>query len=372
MSNLSSYIKNLPGFRTSKKLIVIESDDWGSNRMPSLESFNILRAKGITNDSIRYDKYDTLANDKDLSELFDVLHSVKDKNGSPAKITAVAVVANPDFRRIEASGFKEYQYELFIDTLNRRGESNVINLWKQGINSGYFVPEYHGREHLNIARWMKALQRGHEATCIAFQNGVYGITFKTPQKQEDSYLAAYDYFEPSEIDQLKEITIDGLNQFEKVFGFRSSYFVPPNGPLSSHLHDTLLKSGIRVIQTARFIYSEPVGYGKMMKRIRYFGMKNNAGQIYTLRNAFFEPNDNPQIDWVTKCMGEIETVFSYYKPAIISSHRVNFIGALHPENRERSLKLLKQLLLQITLKWPDVEFMTSGELTNLILKESIK
>jgi hypothetical protein len=369
MSNLSNYIKNLPGFRTSKKLIVIESDDWGSNRMPSQESFEILRAKGITNETIRYDKYDTLANVTDLSELFDVLHSVKDKNGNPAKITAISVVANPDFKKIEESGFKEYHYELFTDTLSRRGDSNVYNIWKQGINGGYFVPEYHGREHLNVTRWMKALHEGHESTHFAFQHKVYGITLKTPQNREDSYLAAYDFYEPSEINRLKEITIDGLNQFEKLFGFRSSYFVPPNGPLSSHLHETLSIAGIKAIQTARFIYREPVGYGKSHSRIRYFGMKNKYGQIYTLRNVIFEPSDQPQIDWVSKCIKEIEQIFSWHKPVVISSHRVNYIGVLHPANREHSLKLLKQLLQQITRIWPDAEFMSSRELSDLILKK---
>jgi hypothetical protein len=216
---------------------------------------------------------------------------------------------------------------------------------------------------------MKALKEGHESTNIAFKYGVYGISLKTPQNREDSYLAAYDFYEPSEIDLLKGITIDGLNQFEKVFGFRSSYFVPPNGPLSSHLHKTLAKAGIKAIQTGRFIYSEPVGYGKSRKRLHYLGKKNKYGQIYTLRNVIFEPNDQPQVDWVTKCMREIEQVFSWHKPAIISSHRVNFIGALHPENREHGLKLLEQLLKQITKKWPDVEFQTSRELSNLILKE---
>jgi hypothetical protein len=363
-----NYIQNIPGFHTHRKIIVIESDDWGSNRMPSKEVFETLKAKGLTHDGSRYDKYDTLANENDLLALFDVLHSVRDKYGNPAKITPISVVANPDFKKIEESGFKEYHYELFTETLRRRGETRVTDLWKQGINKGYFVPEFHGREHLNIARWMKALQEGHEPTCTAFKYGVYGITLKTQQNNTDSYLAAYDFYEPFEIDQLKEITVDGLDKFEKIFGFRSSYFVPPNGPLSSHLYETLANSGIKAIQAARYIYPEPVGFGKSHRRIRFFGMKNKYGQIFTLRNVFFEPNDNPQLDWVSKCLREIGTSFNHHKPAIVSSHRVNYIGAFHPENRERSLNLLKQLLLQIIKRWPDAEFLTSSELSDLIFK----
>lgn len=360
-------IKNIVGYRTNHKYIIFESDDWGSNRMPSREVFETLKAEGITHDGIRYDKYDTLANEYDLLALFNVLKSVKDKNGNPAKVTAISVVANPDFKKIEESNYKEYHYELFTDHLRRRGETNPIKLWQKGINEGYFVPEYHGREHLNITRWMKALQDGHEPTHFAFKRGVYGITLKAPRNKEDSYLAAYDFYEPSEIHQLKGILIDGLSQFEKIFGIRSSYFVPPNGPLSSLLHETLANQGIKAIQTARFISSEPVGFGKFRRRIRYFGMKNKFGQVFTLRNAFFEPNENPELDWVTNCLREISKAFIYGKPAVISSHRVNYIGAIHKENRDHGLKLLRQLLLKIIKNWPDVEFLTSGELVKIIL-----
>ena len=69
-------------------------------------------------------------------------------------------------------------------------------------------------------------------------------------------------------------------------------------------------------------------------------------------------------------MKEIEIAFRWNKPAVISSHRVNYIGYLHPENRERSLKQLSELLSRMLKKWPDIEFMTSSELGDLIAKEN--
>lgn len=362
---LVSGIKNIPGWRTPKKIVVIESDDWGSNRMPSREVFEILKEKGLTHDGIRYDRYDTLANEKDLADLFDVLHSVKDIYGSPAKMTPVSVVANPDYKKIEACRFKEYYYELFTDTLKKRGEEKVLQLWREGIDGGFFIPQYHGREHLNVAKWMKALQSGHEATHEGFKHGVYGV----PLKNSETYLAAYDFFNPDEIELLNKITIDGLKQFENVFGFRAKYFVPPNGPLSSKLNETLAREGVQGIQIARFIYSEPTGYGKTRKRLRYFGMKTSFNQAYTLRNVIFEPNEPAKFSWVDKCLSDIETAFQYRKPAVISSHRVNYIGALVPENRYSSLSQFRGLLQNILKNWPDVQFLTSGELTELMFKK---
>ena len=66
------------------------------------------------------------------------------------------------------------------------------------------------------------------------------------------------------------------------------------------------------------------------------------------------------------CLKEIKTAFTWRKPAIIASHRVNFIGYINPDNREQNLKLLVELLRKIVKKWPEVEFMTSDQLGKLM------
>ena len=66
------------------------------------------------------------------------------------------------------------------------------------------------------------------------------------------------------------------------------------------------------------------------------------------------------------CLSEIEISFKWKKPAIISSHRVNYVGGLSLKNRDNGLIQLEKLLIMITKKWPDVEFMTSNELGYLI------
>jgi hypothetical protein len=42
---LGKYYINLRGWKTKRKIVVIESDDWGSIRMPSPESFNSSKTK---------------------------------------------------------------------------------------------------------------------------------------------------------------------------------------------------------------------------------------------------------------------------------------------------------------------------------------
>ncbi|MEZ4841523.1 MAG: hypothetical protein R2821_08445 [Flavobacteriaceae bacterium] len=109
-------ISQLQGWHTSRKIIVIESDDWGSIRIPSADTIELLKKRGIEiNDP--YNLNDSLASEQDLSCLFEVLASFKDSKGNHPVITANTIMANPDFKKIREREFKEYYYELFTDTL---------------------------------------------------------------------------------------------------------------------------------------------------------------------------------------------------------------------------------------------------------------
>ncbi len=139
-------LSNLPGWRTNRKIIVIESDDWGSIRMPSQQVFDSLQHKGIdltSGDSKRYNQYDSLATADDLSALFDVLNSVKDKNDNPAVFTAVSLVANPDFEKIKTDDFQKFHYEPFTETLKRYNREEAFKLWKEGVSHDYNVISSH-------------------------------------------------------------------------------------------------------------------------------------------------------------------------------------------------------------------------------------
>ena len=92
------------------------------------------------------------------------------------------------------------------------------------------------------------------------------------------------------------------------------------------------------------------------------GQKNAFGQTYLTRNCSFEPSLNEKKDWVSNCLKEIEIAFFWKKPAVISSHRLNYIGFIDESNRTRNLKYLENLLKTIVSKWPEVEFLTSDKL----------
>lgn len=85
-----------------------------------------------------------------------------------------------------------------------------------------------------------------------------------------------------------------------------------------------------------------------------------------VRNCEFEPSYHAYMN-ADYCMKEIQNAFRWGAPAIVSCHRLNFIGELNPANRDNNLREFKKLLKVVTSKYPDVEFLSSDELGKLIL-----
>lgn len=363
---LKDFIKNLsniPGWRTNRKIVVIESDDWGSIRMSSNSSYDYLLKAGININSgagARYNKYDTLASREDLSLLFETLNSVKDQHHQAAKMTAVSLVTNPDFEKIKTDGFQNYYYEPFITTLERYNKPGAFELWQQGTKENIFVPEFHGREHLNIQLWLRALQQGDKEALLAFEHEIWGYN----RKKGIGFQAAFDLEFAFDLEEQKAIITDGLKLFENLHSYKAQFFVPPNGPINNELEQVAASSGIQYMSSPK-IQLEVLGEGRSKKHFRYLGKQNKHGQSYITRNAFFEPSGSSRNE-EDKCLAEIELAFKWKKPAVISSHRVNYIGGLDKANRDSSLKQLKDLLTTIVKKWPEVEFMTSSELGGII------
>ena len=365
--NLSRHLSNIPGWRTSRKIVVIESDDWGSIRMPSLAAFDRLKAAGLSldkGDALRYNRNDTLAGADDFHALFEVLQRHQDRHGNPAVLTALSLSANPDFDRIRDAGFTQYHYEPITQTLERYYPGqHVFNYWQEGIRKKLFVPQFHGREHLNVASWMKALSDHEEQTLAAFSEGCWGFSNRHPYNVR--YQAAFDVTDPAEIDTHHKILKEGLDLFEKLHGYRARFFVPPNGPINNAVEKTAAENGIQFMSASK-VQHEALGLGKTRRRLHYLGQRNVHGQCYITRNCFFEPSQ-PGSNWVERCLDEISIAFRWRKPAIISSHRVNYVGGLQEQNRRHGLQQLNRLLQGILQRWPDAAFMTSDELGALML-----
>jgi hypothetical protein len=359
---------NLIGWSTSRKIIVLESDDWGAIRMSGPQAYQALQKKGLKPGSADEERYlinDGLATAEDLTALIELLDSIKDANQRSAVFTVLGIVANPDFEQIKRDDFQQYSYLTLPETLKRYPKHDgAWEMWKEGITSKVFVPQFHGREHLNVQNWLKALRANESITRDAFDYQIYGISPNKPINHV-SYQAAFDIDEPQELSYLREVLKDGLQLFEQLMGYQAKFFVPTNGPFHNDLQDVLAEMKLPYMGTSK-IQHMPIGFGKTKKVFHYLGQKSAYGQRYLTRNCFFEPSSAEKSDWVDACLKEIAIAFTWKKPAVISTHRVNYIGWLNPANRTKGLQELKRLLTAITRQWPDVEFMTSDQLGDLI------
>lgn len=368
---LLSNLKNIRGWKTDRKIVVLSVDDYGNVRTDSKEALQQMEKEGLKPKS-RFDALDTLETREDLERMYEVLTSVKDKNGRYAVLTPFAMPCNINFEKMAETGFREYHYELLPETFEKKSISEpdayqgAWELWKDGMKNGLMVPLFHGREHFNLKVFEEKLEKKDHEVLTALKNRSYSC-ISSSGYDTISITAAFHFWKFSEHTRLEEIVIDGLNRFEEVFGYRSDHFNPPGGREHPVLHKTLHDHGVKYIDTA-MIKNEHQGMGKYKKVYNYTGKKNLYGQLYLVRNVVFEPIHERRINWVDFSFKQVEAAFRWRRPAIISSHRVNFCGHIDPENRETGIKALKSLLSRIIATWPDVEFMAANELGDLIRK----
>ncbi|WP_207536137.1 hypothetical protein [Desertivirga arenae] len=365
--NLLSY----RGWKTKRKIVVIESDDWGSIRMPSKEAYDRLLKENIRVDKCPYNQYDSLESGEDLSELFQVLSKHKDKQNKPALITANFIMANPDFDAMKQDSPLTFKNELFPETYKRyQGREGSLELVHTGIKEGLLKAQCHGREHVNVLRWLKFLNADSRETMQAFEQNLFGLSQTITTEKRGSFLAAYDYNEESEKGNYKHIIEEALSSFTRVFNYNSASFIAPNYCWEDTVEEALLQGGVQIIQSGRVQVKSDLSKKRFIKH--YTGERNARNQVYTVRNCHFEPSlRQNRASAIDNCLKEIETAFLWKTPAIICSHRLNFMGSIVQDNRDENLRLLDSLLGGIVRKWPDVEFLSSDQLGQLILKKAL-
>ena len=360
---------NLRGWKTRRKLVVIESDDWGAIRMPSKTAWDSLREAGVQVDRSAFDIIDCLETRQDLDFLLNELEQHVDSNGNRPVITCNMVLGNPDFERIEQAEFEEYHHRDLWDSYFYYHGERLEDWWSTAIQSGRIRPQFHAYEHLNVPLWMRDLKGQKSATRIAFDHGFFGLTTETSSSVQRNYLAAY--WAESEADLLMVLNrLDqGLARFREIFRHSSKTFVACNYILPVQAESRLLKLGVKSIQSQRgqFVPNGTDHHGRVLRS--FTGQRSSLGLLRTVRNVLFEPFLGGGVNWLGSSLSQINASFLLGKPAVISTHRANYVSGLSSANRDKNLKTLGELLKKTLNRWPDVEFISSEQLCELIIGE---
>ncbi|MCX5682214.1 MAG: hypothetical protein NT049_00810 [Planctomycetota bacterium] len=243
-------------------------------------------ARGYPMERSSYSR-DALETDEDLAGLFEVLDRVRDSRGRPACVTANMIMANPDFERIRAAGFREYSFEPAGDTLARSTERRKVpQLWAEGLARRLFIPQLHAREHVRWWEWLEALRAGSREALETFELGMCGVPMGASKEGQS-------FFKPPYLDggklslagvDLEALIRDAARLFRQQFGFRSLSTIAPNYCWTDSVERIWADEGIRFVQGAVFqVVDLP---DETWRRPHYCGERGPAGLGYLVRNCF--------------------------------------------------------------------------------------
>lgn len=350
--------------KVKERLVVFESDDWGSTRMPNRDIFEKALKSGYPVDKSVYTQYDCLESYEDLDRLFDLLSSFKDSFGNNPIFTANFIVANPDYNKIVDDKFENYHLET-IDNLYKRVESKIFSKIALGNENKLFFPQFHGREHVNVERLMHELKSGNKDIRFAVLHGMPGIFKKNTKLAENNFVVELEHKDYLDLRKKKENLDDGLKKFKNIFGYKSESAIACNYVWHPEIERILFDNNVKYIQGSIYQLIPRGNYIGFEKKLHYTGETNCFNQTYLVRNCHFEPSssDNDILDGVLK---QIKIAFMFNNPAIISTHRINYVSGMSSKNRDKGLRNLKFLINKILQVWPDVKFLSSVDLGKIV------
>jgi hypothetical protein len=358
-------LKNLRGWRAPRKLVAFAVDDYCNVRVASPQARDRLAAAGLSLAS-SFDRLDAVETRQDLEALFEVLDGVRDAREQPAVFTAYAVSANPDFARMRADRSR-YAFEPVSATFSRLAAEQPAaydgawDLWQEGRARKLIQPQFHGREHFNVELIERKLRSGAADLDANLEAGCMAALAGEPSMPGIGFTHAFAMHDGSSLAKHAAIVRSGLDLFAQMWGFRSESFTPPAHVLHPSLIDVAVAGGVQSVdKPLRCVRA--LGDGTSLREVNRSGRQSGQDHVTVVRNVVFEPGTERGYDPVTRGLQQVAAAFRWSRPAIISSHRVNYCGHLDEANRSRSLAALQRLLSGIVQRWPDAEFVSVDQL----------
>lgn len=341
-----------PDFGTHK-VIVFESDDWGLQAwVPDIDAYENISKKEWFADlckdpDLRRYTPSTLEDETYLRNLFDILLNHKGGDGRHVVFQPNYIMGNPNFTAIRDNNFTKYvDIPLNVGYSPRWQRKGVITKAKEGYELGIWYPELHDRSHLNYKRWLSDLRNNNQDTLDSYENEMRitgnGMVIGCEFPSEMNYSEA------------KDNTLIAIDRFESVFGYKPHSIIAPNYCWSKQHEKAWRDSGISIVQAKKSFIKELCRF-----RIPFYMPNMN----YLKRNCHFEVADGNEDEW-KDTYKQIVTIWSKDEPAIVSTHRVNFV-TLNSSALSNNLNQLDALLTEIEVTHPTAVYITDFELFEL-------
>jgi hypothetical protein len=346
------------GFHFDRPIVMFQSDDWGRAGLRDREGLEQLAAAGLALGERPYDFY-TLETAEDLAALRSVLGRHHDSAGRCPSLEMNFIVANLDLPRMSREGFQQIHLLPLADGLPSGWDRpGLLQAYHDGIREELFRPALHGTTHFCRSAVERNLtdsgERGKLLRTL-WQAGTPYIHWRMPwigYEYWDTELAPDDRFLAAA--PQRDLIGDAVGAFAKLFSTLPRSACAPGYRANDHTHRAWAEIGIRVAQNGPGAASPP-----------HFD-RNGILQLY--RTVEFEPALDPAFS-VEACVHNAEACFARKIPAIVSAHSINFHSSLQ-SFRSRTLELLDQFLDALQSAHPDLLYLHSGELHEVVSKGS--
>lgn len=339
------------GFRFSRPLIVLESDDWGRVGVRDHEGFEELRAAGVMLGQKSYDFY-TLETAEDVSALYEMLLRHHDSIGRRPCVVMNFVVANVDFPKIESDAFRNLHLQPLADGLPGRWKRpGLLGSYQMGIAAGTFYPGLHGTTHFCRGAVETELGANAETTAL----------LRTLWKSDTPYIywrmpwVGYEYWHPGLKQFLnascqEKLIRESAELFQKMFGSPALSACAPGYRANEDTYRAWRKCGVRVLQNG--------SGGSVPMHL------DAQGVLRIYRNVDFEPATEGSAFSLERCLGQAKQNLDRGIPAVVSVHAINFHSSLR-DFRTSTLKLLDQFLTTLETVYPQLLYVHDADLYQL-------
>jgi len=313
-------------------MVIFESDDWGAGPLDQAKALENLRK---------------------------ILARFKDRMGRTPVATLGIILATADTQRIRNAGGVEY----FSASLSEPVYAPLREVMKEGVRQGVFALHLHGMEHYWPQTLMRAAAKDASVRDWLQSDGIPG-TESLPSPLQARWTDASVL--PSRALESKELhaaITEEASLFGSCFNVLPRVAVATTFVWTEEVEAAWAKVGVDVIITlgARYTCRDATGKPGGVDKRMVNGELSNNGQIYLVRDVYFEPMLGHMPE---RLVNDTRERAHLGRPCLVEMHRFNFIGAA--EKRDTSLRVLEAALEQLQHTFPEIRFMSSLELAEAI------
>ena len=306
-------------------VLIQESDDWGAG---PLEQADV------------------------LDKISHCLSGFRDQTGHPAVMTLGIILEVPDGARISQDGLRTYHGQ----RINSPVFATIRSAMAKGIEARVLAPQLHGLTHYRPMTLLKFAESN--APVREWLTGsAPAATESLPDALQSNWIDAGSLpSRPLSDTEIEREVKDACAAYRELFG-QPRVAVATTFIWTDRVEQAWKEQGVDIIVTpgrrfnVRNVRGQPDGPDARM----YNGMTSSHGQLYLVRDVYFEPVRGQGPERLTQGLKE-KTVLG--RPTLVETHRFNFLGSA----AEASLGTLSEALSRAMEDWPHLRFLSSEDL----------